>query len=98
MQTVEITGIRNNKEITLTVEVTNDCEGSPQWVRKVDGKPLYSTTGYIRKLDGIISIESYRRNPIMSDVKGLEALEGFNKITEQNRDLWIDGRPPEYYL
>lgn len=98
MQTIEITGIRNNKEITLTIEVkSNRNNNQPSWVRKVDGKPLYSTTGYINKFNGIYSIESYRGKILLSEVKGFEALDNCNKITEQNRELWIDGNPPEYY-
>jgi hypothetical protein len=94
MQTVEIKGIRNNKEITLTVEVKS-CHGEPLWVRKENGKPLYSTTGYIKKFNGVYSIGTYRGKTLMTDVTGFEALEGFKKITEQNRELWIDGTPPE---
>jgi len=103
MQTIEITGIRNNKEITLTVEVkSNRNDGTPTWVRKVDGKPLYGTTGYIHKFNGIYSIDTYTDKNLLSEVKGLEVLEGFETITERNRDLWItvDGRsysPEEYH-
>jgi len=99
MQTIEITGIRNNKEITLTIEVkSNQNNNQPSWVRKVDGKPLYGTTGYISKFNGVYSIDTYRGNTLLSEVKGFEALDNVNNITEENRDLWIDGRPPEYYL
>jgi len=88
--TTEITGIRNNKEITLTVEI-KDCHGQPKWVRKQDGKPLFGSTGYISKFNGVVNIETYRGKMVITDVHGIDA----SLITEENRDLWVDGRPPE---
>lgn len=89
MNTIEITGTRNNKEITLTVEV-GYCQGVPTWVRKENGKPLFGSTGYLTKFNGLVSIQTYRSKLILDNVSGIDA----SKLTEQNRDLWVDGKPP----
>ena len=85
-----ITGTRNNKEVTLNVEIKN-CGDQPKWVRKENGKPLYGTTGYLTKYDGLVSITGYRGKMILDNVKGVDP----SKLTEQNRDLWVDGKPPQ---
>lgn len=93
VQTVEIKATRLGKPITLTIEVRS-YDGEPKHVRKADGKPLYGTTGYITKFNGEITIETYRQKIILDNVQGLEAVYDMDKVTEQNRELWINGYPP----
>ena len=61
-----ITGIRNNKEVSIDVEVTDNERGT-KWIKKANGKPFYGTTGYYR--DG--TIQSYRGKELMTNVTGV---------------------------
>jgi|SaaInlV_165m_DNA_1040744.scaffolds.fasta_scaffold107611_2 hypothetical protein len=94
VQTGEIKATRLGKPITLTVEVRT-CGDAPLHVRKVNGKPLYGTTGYIRKFNGEITIGNYSgRDIILDKVQGLEEFCDIAAVTEANRELWINGYPP----
>ena len=94
IKTGEITATRLGKPVVLTVEV-KCCGDAPLHVRKVDGKPLYGTTGYIRKFNGEITIGNYSgRDIILDNVQGLEVFCDIDKVSEGNRELWINGYPP----
>lgn len=59
-----ITGIRNNKQVTLQVEIIGSND-QLRYVKKAGGAPLFGTTGYWRD----DTIKSYRGAVLLSDVR-----------------------------